>query len=45
VNCATIANGLINASKKLKLQVPLVVRLEGKVWFQQYCVLIEPNFF
>lgn len=29
VNCATIANGLINASKKLNLQVPLVVRLEG----------------
>lgn len=31
VNCATIANGLINASKKLNLQVPLVVRLEGKI--------------
>lgn len=30
VNCATIAKGLINASKKLDLQVPLVVRLEGK---------------
>jgi len=29
VNCATIANGLINASKKLKLELPLVVRLEG----------------
>ncbi|XP_060847370.1 succinate--CoA ligase [GDP-forming] subunit beta, mitochondrial [Rhopalosiphum padi] len=29
VNCATIAKGLINASKKLDLQVPLVVRLEG----------------
>lgn len=31
VNCATIANGLINASKKLNLKVPLVVRLEGKL--------------
>lgn len=30
VNCGTIAKGLINASKKLNLQVPLIVRLEGK---------------
>ncbi|KAF6209346.1 hypothetical protein GE061_015093 [Apolygus lucorum] len=29
VNCATIANGIINATKSLKLTVPLVVRLEG----------------
>ncbi|TMW50400.1 hypothetical protein DOY81_004501 [Sarcophaga bullata] len=29
VNCATIANGVVAASKKLKLNVPLVVRLEG----------------
>ncbi|KAL4135115.1 hypothetical protein QTP88_006765 [Uroleucon formosanum] len=29
VNCATIAKGLINASRKLDLKVPLVVRLEG----------------
>ncbi|VVC45234.1 ATP-grasp fold, succinyl-CoA synthetase-type,Succinate--CoA synthetase, beta subunit,Succinyl-CoA [Cinara cedri] len=29
VNCATIAKGLINASKKLNIQIPLVVRLEG----------------
>lgn len=29
VNCATIANGIVAASKKLKLNVPLVVRLEG----------------
>ncbi|KAH8378754.1 hypothetical protein KR009_001234 [Drosophila setifemur] len=29
VNCATIANGIVAASKKLKLEVPLVVRLEG----------------
>lgn len=33
VNCATIATGLINASKKLNLEVPLVVRLEGMVQF------------
>lgn len=29
VNCATIANGIVNASKTINLQVPLVVRLEG----------------
>lgn len=29
VNCATIATGIINASKKMTLKVPLVVRLEG----------------
>lgn len=29
VNCATIANGVVAASKTLNLNVPLVVRLEG----------------
>ena len=29
VNCATIANGIINASRNIKLTIPLVVRLEG----------------
>lgn len=29
VNCATIASGIINATKSLELKVPLVVRLEG----------------
>ncbi|KAE9553877.1 hypothetical protein FO519_002918 [Halicephalobus sp. NKZ332] len=29
VNCATIANGLIKACERIKLRVPLVVRLEG----------------
>ncbi|XP_055903243.1 succinate--CoA ligase [GDP-forming] subunit beta, mitochondrial [Eupeodes corollae] len=29
VNCATIANGIVAASKALDLNVPLVVRLEG----------------
>lgn len=29
VNCATIANGIINACKSINLSVPLVVRLEG----------------
>lgn len=29
VNCATIANGIVNACKSLGLSVPLVVRLEG----------------
>ncbi|XP_062585696.1 succinate--CoA ligase [GDP-forming] subunit beta, mitochondrial-like isoform X1 [Saccostrea cucullata] len=29
VNCATVATGIIKASKKLHLELPLVVRLEG----------------
>lgn len=29
VNCATIANGVVNACKHMRLEVPLVVRLEG----------------
>merc|ERR1712106_830971 len=29
VNCATIANGVVNASRNIELKVPLVVRLEG----------------
>ena len=30
VNCATIANGIVNAAKSIKLTIPLVVRLEGQ---------------
>jgi len=29
VNCATIASGIVNASKTIQLKVPLIVRLEG----------------
>jgi len=29
VNCATIANGIVNASKAIGINVPVVVRLEG----------------
>lgn len=29
VNCATIANGIIQACKQISLEIPLVVRLEG----------------
>jgi len=29
VNCATIANGIVNACKSINLKIPLVVRLEG----------------
>jgi len=29
VNCATIANGIVNACKSIELKIPLVVRLEG----------------
>lgn len=31
VNCATVANGIISACKKIGLTVPLVVRLEGEI--------------
>jgi len=30
VNCATIANGIINASHNINLKIPLIVRLEGE---------------
>lgn len=33
VNCATIANGITNAGKKMNLQVPLIVRLQGDSYF------------
>jgi len=29
VNCATIANGIVNAAKTIKMTIPVVVRLEG----------------
>ncbi|CAF0893102.1 unnamed protein product [Brachionus calyciflorus] len=29
VNCATIANGIVNACKTINLKVPLIVRLQG----------------
>lgn len=29
VNCATIANGIVQATESMKLEVPLIVRLEG----------------
>lgn len=29
VNCATIANGIVRATQSMKLEVPLIVRLEG----------------
>ena len=29
MNCATIANGIIKASKQISLEIPLIVRLEG----------------
>lgn len=29
VNCATIANGIVEACKTVKLNIPLIVRLEG----------------
>ena len=31
VNCATVADGITSAYKKLKVNVPVVVRLEGRL--------------
>ena len=31
VNCATLASGIVGASKSIELKVPLIVRLEGNV--------------
>ena len=31
VNCATIANGIVNACKSINVTVPLVVRLQGLI--------------
>jgi len=36
VNCATIANGIVNAAKSINMSVPIVVRLEGTVMFLVY---------
>ena len=33
VNCGTIASGIVNASKTIGLNVPLIVRLEGNITF------------
>ncbi|KAL7288722.1 hypothetical protein TKK_0017447 [Trichogramma kaykai] len=41
VNCATIANGIVSASKKLGLNIPLVVRLEGTNVEQAKKILAE----
>ena len=32
VNCAIIANGIVNACKTIKLKVPLIVRLQGMLY-------------
>lgn len=41
VNCATIANGIVSASRKLGLKIPLVVRLEGKNDLHRLSVLSQ----
>jgi len=40
VNCATIANGIVNAAKSIKINVPVVVRLEGRLTADLVCILI-----
>lgn len=41
VNCATIANGIVSATKKLGLNLPLVVRLQGNNVTQAVKILKE----
>ncbi|EYC41181.1 hypothetical protein Y032_0579g241 [Ancylostoma ceylanicum] len=44
VNCATIANGVVAACRKINLRVPLVVRLEGEylsLFFSPFCSKID----
>ncbi|KAF3422527.1 hypothetical protein E2986_13581 [Frieseomelitta varia] len=43
VNCATIAKGIITASRNLKLKIPLVVRLEGTNVTEAKVLLAESN--
>ncbi|XP_076762482.1 succinate--CoA ligase [GDP-forming] subunit beta, mitochondrial [Xylocopa sonorina] len=43
VNCATIAKGIITASRNLKLKIPLVVRLEGTNVAEAKKLLAESN--
>lgn len=43
VNCATIAKGIINATKSLQLKVPLVVRLEGTNVDEAKKLLVDSN--
>lgn len=43
VNCATIANGIVNASKTINIKVPLVVRLEGTNVIEAKRILRESN--
>ncbi len=38
VNCATIANGIVNACKSINVKVPLVVRLQGLTYSKCFCL-------
>ena len=29
VNCATVANGIVNAARSINITIPIIVRLEG----------------
>lgn len=40
VNCATIAKGIITASRNLQLKIPLVVRLEGNYFVIIYFMFL-----
>lgn len=41
MKCDVIANGVVNAAKKLGLKVPLIVRLEGNLTLPLMCLLFS----
>lgn len=36
VDCSIVADGIVTAYESLKLDVPIVVRLEGNIFFPSY---------
>lgn len=45
VNCATIAKGIVNACRHMKLNIPLVVRLEGMLLVHASCQIFTLWYF
>ena len=43
VDCSIVANGITSAYKRLNVNVPVVVRLEGEALFNYYFLLIDKN--
>ena len=43
VDCSIVANGITSAYKRLNVNVPVVVRLEGEALFNYYFLMIDKN--